>query len=277
MPLRILSFDTSGRGLSVAIAEDGRVLVEANSESDGRDRADRQESVSLLMPTIDELVRGAGLKKSDLHAIAVGVGPGGFTGVRVAVVTARTLAQALRLPLVGVNSLEVASYFDPSARLAHPAGVIKEASKTHCFVARYERVAFAGPGAEAQTVSQVHDLRPLMPPTYMTDESLAKLLDDAENAASDRREETLWYAEAAVLGRFERFGARLMPAITVNNVAACQAKIAHVRLSLKAGEGPDRLEELLRAFPYQQIQPLYLRGASVTLKKGDVIERVETH
>jgi tRNA threonylcarbamoyl adenosine modification protein YeaZ len=249
----LLSFDTSSRSLSVAIVENGRVLAEANLESEANAKADRQESVSLLLPTIDSLTRQLGLKKEDFGAIAVGIGPGGFTGVRVAVVTGRTLAQALKLPLVGINSLEVASYGAPSAE---GCGVIREASKTHCFVARYQRSAFDG---------DLYDLKELRAPQYISFENFARQLSHDE--------EGHFHADPLVVSRFEQFSQRVKAALPVNNVAACQAKIAHVRLSLKAVEG----EDLLTNFPYRLVQPLYLRGASVTLKKGDVIERVETH
>jgi len=261
----LLSFDTSGRGLSVCVSDDGQILAQsehgtdAASSQDRADRADRQESVSLLMPTIDRLVRESGLKKSDLNGIVVGVGPGGFTGVRVAVVTGRTLAQALKLPLVGINSLEIMSYGEPSENFDAPCGVIKEASKSHCFVARYARV-FEGCG------NGFYDLRALSAPAYVTTEVLASRLAQESDIH--------WYAEGSLLSRFPDLGLdRLKELASVNNVAVRQAKIAHVRLSLKEAGGLDPLE----AFPYQSVQPLYLRGASVTLKKGDVIERVETH
>ena len=261
MKLCLLSFDTSGPGLSVSISRGGEVLAQSDHDSDGpekadRPKADRQESVSMLMPTIDTLVRQAGLAKKELQAIAVGVGPGGFTGVRVAVVTGRTLAQALKLPLVPVNSLEVMSYDLPSAEAG---GVIKEASKSHCFVARYEAVA------GAHDLHDLHNLRTVQAPTYLTTEALSSVFE--------KEPETIWYLEERLLDRFPQYAQRLRPLPSVNNIAVSQAKIAHVRLSLKADEGQD----LLAAFPYQTVQPLYLRGASVTLKKGDVIERVETH
>jgi len=257
--VRLLSFDTSSQALSVAVLDNGLVLAEANLESESALKSDRQQSVSLLLPTIDNLVRQAGLDKKDLQAIVAGLGPGGFTGVRVAVVTGRTLAQALKLPLVGINSLEVSSFGAPS-RACDGGAVIKEASKTHFFVAQYRRVDFDG---------ELYDLEPVRKPVYIT----------AEQLEIECREQPslLWYAEepaAARLGQWsEELQKRVRTIAPVNNIALCQAKIANVRLSLKALAG----EDLLQSFPYQPVQPLYLRGASVTLKKGDVIERVEAH
>jgi tRNA threonylcarbamoyladenosine biosynthesis protein TsaB len=60
-----------------------------------------------LIPTIDWALRQHGLAPSDLSAIAVAVGPGTFNGVRVAVSTAKMLARARGLPLVGVDTLEI--------------------------------------------------------------------------------------------------------------------------------------------------------------------------
>jgi len=114
-------------------------------------------------------------------------------------------------------------------------------------------------------LAPTHDLVALKAPSYLTTEALVSIFE--------QEPETIWYMEEALRSRFPQYADRLRTLPSVNNIAVCQAKIAHVRLSLKAGEGQD----LLAAFPYQAVQPLYLRGASVTLKKGDVIERVETH
>jgi tRNA threonylcarbamoyladenosine biosynthesis protein TsaB len=65
--------------------------------------ADRGQS---LMPAVDGLLSAHGLRPSDLGAIAVDLGPGSFTGIRVGVATAKALATALSVPLVGVTSLE---------------------------------------------------------------------------------------------------------------------------------------------------------------------------
>lgn len=60
----------------------------------------------LLLPAIDELMRSAGLEPSQLGFIATGIGPGSYTGIRVAVAVAKALSFALRIPLIGVSSLK---------------------------------------------------------------------------------------------------------------------------------------------------------------------------
>ena len=70
------------------------VLEKKISPVGGAD-ADRQHAVSMLMPGIDEIVNEARWDKRQLDCLVVGQGPGSFTGIRTAVVTARTLAQGL--------------------------------------------------------------------------------------------------------------------------------------------------------------------------------------
>ncbi|MNW51821.1 tRNA threonylcarbamoyladenosine biosynthesis protein TsaB [compost metagenome] len=96
---RLLAFDTSTSSLAVAVMENGRLLAERNIH------AERNHS-AYLVTAIDEALSSAGIRKNELDAIAVGVGPGSYTGIRIAVTTAKTLAWALKLPVYSVSSLE---------------------------------------------------------------------------------------------------------------------------------------------------------------------------
>lgn len=95
--MRLLALDTATESCSVALAVDGR--LHARSEVLPRQAAEQ------LLPWIDALLAEAGVARSQLDAIAVGRGPGGFTGVRLAVAVAQGLAWALDRPLLGVSSL----------------------------------------------------------------------------------------------------------------------------------------------------------------------------
>jgi tRNA threonylcarbamoyladenosine biosynthesis protein TsaB len=63
-----------------------------------------------LLPAVEFLMHQSGLSYRNLSAVAVGLGPGMFTGLRVGVATAKSLAQALSIPIVGVSSLDLLAY-----------------------------------------------------------------------------------------------------------------------------------------------------------------------
>lgn len=95
----LLALDTSSAMMTMAVVVGDEVIGERQVH------AERSHSV-LLLPEIDELVRAAGLRPRDVRAVAVGCGPGSYTGVRIGVTMAKTFAWALGLPVYGVSSLE---------------------------------------------------------------------------------------------------------------------------------------------------------------------------
>ncbi|NNF92947.1 MAG: tRNA (adenosine(37)-N6)-threonylcarbamoyltransferase complex dimerization subunit type 1 TsaB [Boseongicola sp.] len=97
---RILAFDTSGQHCVAALSVDG-CIVASQHEAMKRGQAER------LFPMLEEMLADMDATWSDLHAIAVGTGPGNFTGVRIAVSAARGLAMALEVPAIGISSFEV--------------------------------------------------------------------------------------------------------------------------------------------------------------------------
>lgn len=98
LPL-ILAFDTSASHCAAAVLSGDRLLATRGEEM-GRGQAER------LFPLLEELLEEAGLAWADLSAIAVGVGPGNFTGIRIAVSAARGLALGLNIPAIGVATFD---------------------------------------------------------------------------------------------------------------------------------------------------------------------------
>ena len=90
----ILAFDTATDVATSALVDDGEVLGERTSRA------------VTLLEDVDALLRQAGMQTRDLDALAVGVGPGSFTGVRIGLATARGLALALDIPAAGVSTLD---------------------------------------------------------------------------------------------------------------------------------------------------------------------------
>ena len=96
---RILSIETSTSICSVAIHEQGELIALAEIKEPGA----HAEKLLLL---VDELFEKAGLSFGDLDAVAVSQGPGSYTGLRIGVSTAKGIAYALEIPLIGINTLQ---------------------------------------------------------------------------------------------------------------------------------------------------------------------------
>jgi len=99
----ILAFDTATSVATSALVDDGEVLGE------------RVSRAQTLLEDVDALLRQGGAHPRELDALAVGVGPGSFTGVRIGLATARGLALALDLPGAGVSTLAALAAGAPGA------------------------------------------------------------------------------------------------------------------------------------------------------------------
>lgn len=98
-PTYMLALDTSTSNMTLALLREGVLAAEHHTE------AVRNHSVQLL-PHIQQLLSGAGIRPKDLASVAVGQGPGSYTGVRIGVTAAKTFAWSLGIPLFGVSSLK---------------------------------------------------------------------------------------------------------------------------------------------------------------------------
>ena len=104
--MKILAIDTSNQVLSVALLDDKKLLAQTTLNTN------KNHSVT-LMPTIASLMTQSKLEAKDLDKIIVAKGPGSYTGLRIGVTAAKTLAFTLDKQLVGVSSLELlAANFD---------------------------------------------------------------------------------------------------------------------------------------------------------------------
>ena len=99
----ILAFDTATDVATSALVADCEVLGE------------RVSRAVTLLEDVDALLRQAGARTADLEALAVGIGPGSFTGVRIGLATARGIALALGVPVAGVSTLDALAAGAPGA------------------------------------------------------------------------------------------------------------------------------------------------------------------
>lgn len=98
-----LTIDTSNHILGVALLKDGKVIGELVTN------LAKNHSVR-LMPAIDQLMKEVDLSPEKLTKIVVAKGPGSYTGVRIGLTTAKTMAWALNIPVIGVSSLKALTY-----------------------------------------------------------------------------------------------------------------------------------------------------------------------
>jgi tRNA threonylcarbamoyl adenosine modification protein YeaZ len=126
----VLGIDTSS-AVVVASLSDGTGVV-ATSTQPGA-----QAHGELLAPGIDEVLRASGRRPADLTHVVVGVGPGPFTGLRVGIVTALVLGEALGIPVLGVCSLDVVAALARDG-LGGGFSVVTDARRKEVYVAQYD-------------------------------------------------------------------------------------------------------------------------------------------
>lgn len=127
--MKILAFDTSNTALSVAITDNDKVLAEHFSNEN------KTHSVTLF-PAIQEVLKSANLSINEIDEIVVADGPGSFTGIRIAVTTAKTLAFTGKKDLKGVSSLAViAKNIEDTDKLIVP---YFDARRSNVFAGIYE-------------------------------------------------------------------------------------------------------------------------------------------
>jgi tRNA threonylcarbamoyladenosine biosynthesis protein TsaB len=147
--MNILAFDTSW-DVGVAGTLRGTSVVEKTSG-----RTPRAASEGLL-PWIMDVTARSGWKPSDLDLIAVGRGPGSFTGTRIAVSVAKGLAETLRVPLVSVSSVEAVA-LTRVREAGRRVAVVMDARKSQVMVAVYRVVLQEGglPGVETEVAPRL--------------------------------------------------------------------------------------------------------------------------
>lgn len=107
--MRILGIDTATSLASVALLENGRLLAAATHPPQGDNElavALKSNHAETVLPLIQGLLDGAALGLADLGAIAISIGPGSFTGLRIGLALVKGIAYEHRLPVLGVSSLE---------------------------------------------------------------------------------------------------------------------------------------------------------------------------
>jgi tRNA threonylcarbamoyladenosine biosynthesis protein TsaB len=235
--VKILGFDTATRATTVALwdTESDRLVERRDDPPAGA----RPRHTTRLMALVVEVLDAAGADWDAVERIAVGVGPGTFTGLRIGVATAHALAQTRDIDLVGVSTLHA---------LAHRSAVTAPAPGGVMAVIDARRGEVFAAGWAVGDVTRA-DAAPLFGPRALAPDALAEAI------GADGRS---WLAigDGAVESRaaLEHVGARIPePDSELHRVSA----IGHCRLALG-----------LRPEPPAGVQPEYLRlpDAEITLR-----------
>lgn len=181
MPL--LALDTSSAASAAVVADDGRTLA---TRSSGEPR----RHAELLTPLIESVLTEAGVDRTELTGIVAGTGPAPFTGLRVGLVTARTLGLALDVPVHGVSSLDALAL--AAADGAREVLVVTDARRKEVYWARYRTVVGSvelvdGPGVDtpAAVAERIGDALVVGPGTSLYPELLVAGADLPELDPAD--------------------------------------------------------------------------------------------
>jgi tRNA threonylcarbamoyl adenosine modification protein YeaZ len=126
----LLALDTATPALTVALHDGSRALA-------GQTLVSTRKHGELLAAMIEQVLAAGGASRGDLEAIAVGTGPGPYTGLRAGLVTARVLASALGIPAVGVCTLDVIARSAVEAAAGREFLVASDARRKELYWARY--------------------------------------------------------------------------------------------------------------------------------------------
>jgi len=124
----LLALDTATPAVTVAL-HDGTSVVASSSQVDARRHGE------LLLPTVDRVLAAAGTRLDAVTAVAVGAGPGPYTGLRVGLMTADTFGLALGVPVYGLCTLDALAY---ASGLDEPFVVATDARRKEVYWARYD-------------------------------------------------------------------------------------------------------------------------------------------
>lgn len=225
----ILGIETTGKVGSVAIiSESGRTVNRVTTDS--------MSHLRELVPMIKELVDELGISLNELDAIAVSVGPGSFTGIRIGLATAKTLAQTLGKKCISVNSLEI---FKEKADSDNKVAVIYNARRGQVYGAIY-----GNDGSEI-----------LAPGPYMLDEVLE---------VAEEYDDIKWYGDGVIAYADRLSGMNIAEVDEMNQSADMVCRCACIKL--EDGELLD----------FDQLEPEYMRlpEAEQKLKDGRLAEEM---
>jgi tRNA threonylcarbamoyladenosine biosynthesis protein TsaB len=196
--MRILAIETSGRDATLAALEG---FAEGNDK--GNSRLVREAAIvgpertaQFLAPRLKELLAAVGWQPSQIELVAVAVGPGSFTGLRIGVTTAKTLAYAVGAQVVGVNTLAAIAQQAPAT--STPLWCVMDAQRHELFAAKFD--ALQGMTTDMQILSQPAWTKLLEPGNRVSGPGLHRLRVELPTDVQSI-DQSLWQPLASTVGQ----------------------------------------------------------------------------
>ena len=187
--VRILALETSSRNSRIALLDGSALLREVELDR-------TQRTTQTLVPGIQQLMQDIGWTPRQLQLVAVTIGPGSFTGLRIGVTTAKTLAYAVGADVIGVNTLTaIAEQTD-----RRPVWAVVDAQRKQLFAALFAGREDAAAHERTQIVDNGAWLDGLTASVSVTGPGLAKLVDLIPTG-TPVVDQQLWHPQAATIGR----------------------------------------------------------------------------
>jgi len=177
--LRILALETSGPLASVAALDGNNLLAQMELNPSTR-------SAASLAPAVRELLSRADWPPASVELVAVAIGPGSFTGLRIGVTTAKVFAYAVGAELIGVNTLDVVARQVPTEIARRSLSAVLDAGRGQVFARRFERQDDDSCAPTGETAIEPIEewLRQLEPEDAVTGPALESLADRIPSGVS---------------------------------------------------------------------------------------------
>jgi len=189
-PVNLLAVETSGRTGSIALLRTGAEPVERPLGSDGRRHA------QTLVSDADQLMSEFQLQPRDVDCVAVSIGPGSFTGLRVGVVFAKTFGWLNKCPIVAVPTFNVIAAQVTTADIGH-IGVIADAQRGELFLAEFTRECDQTSASSEVTIVSIDEVQSrLTEYSVLTGPGLARYAGEFDGFCR-LADESEWYPTAA--------------------------------------------------------------------------------
>ncbi len=235
--MKILGMDTSSRACSIAVVEDDCLICEFVINN-------KKTHSQKLMPMIETMLNMSDLSIEDMDAIAVSVGPGSFTGLRISMSTAKAISHVNDIPIISVNALEsLAANMDLNNKKIYP---ILDAQRTQVYTAKYE---------------------------YKDNELLelekmdVKEIDELINIIKNSNEETIVLGEAVSKYYDKLLSVEniIIPAVS-HNVTKASSVCAVALAKYKKGEGIHSCYD---------VNPIYIRKSQAEVQYEEKMKKLE--